>query len=78
MSAHALHSYALHAGVATNLDNFQELERAAAIMAADPALQQGQEQPSRLIGLRINPQVRVCAARHHAPPIFVWMALLLT
>lgn len=53
--------FALKAGVAFNLDNFQELERTAALIAAGPeaaAQQQGHNSPPRLIGLRINPQVR--------------------
>uniref|UniRef100_A0A383W8Q7 Orn/DAP/Arg decarboxylase 2 N-terminal domain-containing protein n=1 Tax=Tetradesmus obliquus TaxID=3088 RepID=A0A383W8Q7_TETOB len=45
--------FALSAGVAVNLDNFQELQRAADLLAAEPALIQQQQ----LIGLRINPQV---------------------
>lgn len=51
--------FALKAGVAFNLDNFQELERTASILAADSQLMQ-QPDPNahpRLIGLRINPQV---------------------
>eukprot|EP00878_Enallax_costatus_P035087 GHUV01039058.1.p1 GENE.GHUV01039058.1~~GHUV01039058.1.p1 ORF type:complete len:169 (+),score=34.24 GHUV01039058.1:428-934(+) len=50
--------YALQAGVAVNLDNFQELSRTAALTKEQPELLQppaGQEQ--QLIGLRINPQV---------------------
>lgn len=46
--------------MAFNLDNFQELERTAAIIAAEPQQQQQQPDPNthtRLIGLRINPQV---------------------
>jgi diaminopimelate decarboxylase len=53
--------FALQARVAFNLDNFQELERTAALIAADPHLIQ-QHDPSaqpRLIGLRINPQVSI-------------------
>jgi hypothetical protein len=52
------HSYALQAGVAVNLDNFQELQRAAALVAAEPGLLQHRHQ--QLIGLRINPQVCGC------------------
>lgn len=54
--------FALQAGVATNLDNFQELERTVGLIADEPhLLQQQTQQPAqphpRLIGLRINPQV---------------------
>jgi diaminopimelate decarboxylase len=56
--------FALKAGVAFNLDNFQELDRTAALIAADPAAldlqQQGASSLPRLIGLRINPQVSCC------------------
>jgi hypothetical protein len=55
--------FALQAGVALNLDNFQELERTAALIAADHRLLQQQDPSaqSRLIGLRVNPQVSVSA-----------------
>jgi diaminopimelate decarboxylase len=51
--------FALKAGVAFNLDNWQELQRTADIIAAEPQLiQQSEQHPHpRLIGLRINPQV---------------------
>ncbi|KAF6260810.1 diaminopimelate decarboxylase [Scenedesmus sp. NREL 46B-D3] len=50
--------FALSAGVAVNLDNFQELQRTADLLAAEPALMgQQQQQQQQLIGLRINPQV---------------------
>lgn len=59
ISACAACRYALSAGVAVNLDNLQELERTAGLIAEQPELLQppaGQQQ--QLIGLRINPQVR--------------------
>ncbi|KIZ00782.1 diaminopimelate decarboxylase [Monoraphidium neglectum] len=47
--------FALARGVPTNLDNFQELARAAALVAAHP---EWLERPGGLaVGLRINPQV---------------------
>lgn len=51
--------YAVQAGVAFNLDNFQELERTAAIIASGtgPKTQEDRAQSPQLIGLRINPQV---------------------
>lgn len=46
--------------MAFNLDNFQELERTAAIIASGtgPKTQEDRAQSPQLIGLRINPQVR--------------------
>lgn len=50
--------YALAAGVAVNLDNLQELERTAALIADQPdLLQPPANQEQQLVGLRINPQV---------------------
>jgi diaminopimelate decarboxylase len=48
---------ALSAGVAVNLDNFQELQRTADLLASEPGLIAQQQQQQQLIGLRINPQV---------------------
>jgi diaminopimelate decarboxylase len=45
-------AYALEKGVAVNIDNAQELARAAALLEANPTWQDG-----ALIGLRVNPQV---------------------
>ncbi|KAF8056213.1 lysA [Scenedesmus sp. PABB004] len=45
--------FALASGVAVNLDNWQELQRAAALLAAEPGLLR----PGQHVGLRINPQV---------------------
>jgi diaminopimelate decarboxylase len=48
-------AFALQQGVAVNLDNFQELARAAELMARHPewAAREG----GQLVGLRVNPQV---------------------
>jgi len=48
-------AFALQQGVAVNLDNFQELERAVEILAAHP--QWLKRDGGQLVGLRINPQV---------------------
>jgi hypothetical protein len=51
------HRYALSAGVAINLDNFQELQRTAEMINTTPGLLSPGSTRQQLVGLRINPQV---------------------
>jgi len=54
-----LRRYALSADVAINLDNFQELQRTADLISSTPELLPTGTGRQQLIGLRINPQVRI-------------------